>query len=225
MNNIYYKNKEYIGSGSINNVLLLGNKTSEEINVVDMTVPKLNLLDYQIAGSVDRDIYNSIIALGWGDDVFDGKFIKVNLSQHGSWIDSGTTVSGYKVYNSSASYNVDNAWDTTKITFCGYSNFHCFVRSYAESNYDYVLVSTLNNDYLANCTSTSTMRSAYNNTTYTKAYTRGNQQDSIYTEVVFDNLDVFGTYYFYIIYQKDTSASSNSDRGYFYLPYNNISIV
>lgn len=68
MNKIYYKDKEYIGTGSINNILLVGNKTSADINVVDMTEPMLNL-NYQIAGSVDKDIYDALVALGWDDEV------------------------------------------------------------------------------------------------------------------------------------------------------------
>ena len=69
MNSIYYKDKQYIGTGSINNTLLVGNKTSEEINVVDMTNPKLTLDDYQVAGSIDKEIYDALVALGWDSDV------------------------------------------------------------------------------------------------------------------------------------------------------------
>lgn len=142
----------------------------------------------------------------------------VDLINHGEWVDSLDTVSGYPVYKSNASYHKSNAWDTAKITFSGYSNFRVFIRSYAESNYDYVLVSTLNNDYLATRNTTSAMRSAYNNTTYTKAYTRGKQSATNYEEVIFDNLDPTEEYYFYIIYQKDSSGDNNDDRGYFYIP-------
>lgn len=69
MNSIYYKGKQYIGTGSINNTLLVGNKTSEDINVVDMTEPMLDLDNYQIAGSIDKDIYDALVALGWDSDV------------------------------------------------------------------------------------------------------------------------------------------------------------
>lgn len=69
MNSIYYKDKQYIGTGSINNTLLVGNKTSEEINVVDMTNPKLTLDGYQTEGNVDKAIYDAIVALGWDSDV------------------------------------------------------------------------------------------------------------------------------------------------------------
>ena len=143
--------------------------------------------------------------------------MKVTLNHHGSWVDSGTTVDGHKVYKSNGSYNTANAWDTAKIEFEGYSSFTVYVRSYAEGNYDYILVSQLNDDYLAERTSTSSMRSVYSNTTYTKAYTRAKQSSTTYTEVNFSDLDPTETYYFYIIYQKDSSANSNDDRGYFYI--------
>lgn len=56
------------GSGAlqINGVDLIGNRTSEEINVVDMTTPKLNLDTTATSGS-DKEIYDALVALGWTD--------------------------------------------------------------------------------------------------------------------------------------------------------------
>ena len=73
MRKIYFLGKEYIGFAlqSINNVLLDGNKTSEQIGVVDMVNPKLDLSDYQTAGSVDKELYDAIVALGWDTDVLE----------------------------------------------------------------------------------------------------------------------------------------------------------
>lgn len=146
--------------------------------------------------------------------------INADLSYHGSWIYSGTQVDGYDVYQSNGSYNVSNGWDTMRVTFTNADNFNLYIRSYGESNYDYILVSTLNDDYLAQCTTTSAMRSVYNNTTYTKAYTRGKSSATNYELVQFTDLDPTQEYYFYIIYQKDGSGNSNDDRGYVYVPYN-----
>lgn len=162
-------------------------------------------------------LYQLLKTKGYINSVF-----SVDLQNHGEWIDSGTTVNNYKVYKSNASYNVNNAWDTAKITFKGYSTFRIFIRSFAEGTYDYCLVSTLNNDYLAERTTTSAMRSKYSDTTYTKAYTRGKQSNTNYEEVVFDNLDETEEYYFYIIYQKDNSTNKDDDRGYFYIPMTQI---
>lgn len=143
--------------------------------------------------------------------------MRISLTEHGSWVDSGTEVDGHKVYKSESSYHVQNAWDTAKIIFKGFRKFQIAIRSYAESSHDYVLVSTLNNDYLATQSSTSAIRSAYNNAEYTKAYTRGKQSATNYEIVTFDNLNKNQEYYFYVIYQKDSSTDSNDDRGYFYI--------
>lgn len=145
--------------------------------------------------------------------------ITIDLTYHGAWVDSGITIDGYTVYQSNDSHNVNNAWDTMKITFSNTDSFDIYIRSYAESTFDYVLVSTLNNDYLANCTTTSAIRSACNNSTYTKAYTRGKQSATNYELVQFTDLDPTQEYYFYVIYQKDNSTNSNDDRGYAYVPY------
>lgn len=64
---MYIQSSTSGSAGSINNVLIVGNKTSEEINVVDMTNPKLTLDNYQIAGSIDKEIYDALVALGWTD--------------------------------------------------------------------------------------------------------------------------------------------------------------
>lgn len=143
--------------------------------------------------------------------------LHINLSYHGSWVDSGITVNEYTVYKSESSYNVNSAWDTVKITFSGRTSLSVGIRSYAESTYDYVLVSELDNDYLASQTSSSSIGNAYSNTTYTKAHTRGNQSASAYTIVTFDNINPNQEHYFYIIYRKDGSTHTSDDRGYFYI--------
>ena len=71
MNKIYYKEKKYLGTGDLNNVSLSNNKTSEEVNVVDMIIPDLYLPDYQKTGYVDKDLYDAIVALGWQNDVLE----------------------------------------------------------------------------------------------------------------------------------------------------------
>lgn len=162
-----------------------------------------------ISGSTTAELYLTVDA---GDFESFVPNLSINPTYHGSW----EKYDG-EIYRSVSSHNVANAWDTTKITFSGCTWLTLKIRSYAESTYDYVLVSQLNNDYLANCTSTSSMRSAYSNTTYTKAYTRGKQSATNWESVTFDGLDPSQEYYFYVIYQKDSSADSNDDRGYFYV--------
>ena len=139
-------------------------------------------------------------------------------SVHGKWEPApNQVVNNQQVYRSIDSWNVNKAWDAAKITFKGVIAFSIGIRSYAESNYDYVLVSTLNNDYLANCSLTGDMRNVYNNSEYTKAYTRGKQSPTDYEIVNFSDLNPNQEYYFYVIYQKDNSTHKDDDRGYFYI--------
>ena len=113
------------------------------------------------------------------------------------------------VYRSSSNYNVNNGVAIMYIDISGYSEFTLYIRSYAESTYDYVMVSQLDQ--------TITGSSSYSDTTLIKAHTRGNQQSgtaiSNYTEVKFTNIDG-GSHRINILYRKDSSANSGDDRGY-----------
>lgn len=188
---------------------------------VDSGTPTSEQRAAAISGSTTAEFYLTVdTAEVEGSGPY--SYYRVDATYHGSWApDPLLVLLGEDAYYSKGSYNVADAWDTAKITFGGYSSFKIYIRSYAESTYDYVLVSTLNNDYLANCTDTMYMRLAYSNTEYTKAYTRGKQSSNDYEAVVFDNLDPDQEYYFYVIYQKDNTTNSDYDRGYFYISNNN----
>ena len=113
------------------------------------------------------------------------------------------------VYESFSNYNVNSGTATMTITISGYKKFSLYIRSYAESNYDYVMVSQLDK--------TITGSSSYSDTTLVKAHTRGNQQSgtaiSNYTLVEYDNM-TGGTHTITIVYRKDGSVNNNDDRGY-----------
>lgn len=126
------------------------------------------------------------------------------------------------VWRSASNYNVNNSFATMWINVFGYSSFKFYIRSYAESNYDYVMVS--NPGYgITNSTS-------YSDTTFVYAHTRGKQNSNTsldgYTEVSFNfnftdyisNSD--GSYTIQVIYRKDSSQHSNDDRGYVIIPKN-----
>jgi hypothetical protein len=106
----------------------------------------------------------------------------------------------YNIYESFSNYNVNNGEATMTIMITGGTYFECYIRSYAESNYDYVMISQLDQ--------TITGSTSYTNTTLVKAHTRGNQQSgtalSNYTKVVYDNLDG-GTHKITVVYRKDSS--------------------
>lgn len=113
------------------------------------------------------------------------------------------------VYRSSSNYNVGSSASIMYIDISGYSEFTLYIRSYAEGNFDYVMVSELDK--------TITRNSSYSDTTLVKAHTRGNQQSgtmiSDYTEVKFTNIDG-GSHRITILYRKDGSVDDGADRGY-----------
>ena len=122
------------------------------------------------------------------------------------------------VYRSTSNYNVNSGVATMYIDISGYSEFTLYIRSYAESNYDYVMVSQLDQ--------TITGSTSYSNTTLVKAHTRGNQKSgttiSDYTEVKYTNIDG-GSHRITILYRKDTSSHSGDDRGYVLIKKQNAS--
>ena len=119
------------------------------------------------------------------------------------------------VYQSYANKGINNSGDSMYIDINGYTNFKLYIRSYAESSYDYVMVSQLDK--------TLTYSSSYSNTTLVKAHTRGNQKSGTtindYTLVEFTNIDG-GSHRIQIIYRKDSSSHSGDDRGYILIPKN-----
>jgi len=105
------------------------------------------------------------------------------------------------------------------ITIIGFTEFTCYIRSYAESNYDYVMIGQLDQAI--------TGSTSYSNTTLVKAYTRGNQQSgtalSNYTKVTYSGIDG-GEHTITVVYRKDSSVNSNDDRGYLLVPDENLTI-
>lgn len=113
------------------------------------------------------------------------------------------------VYRSASNYHVDSGVATMYITIKDCSSFKMYIRSYAESTFDYVMVSQLDK--------TITGSSSYNDTTLVKAHTRGNQQSgtalSNYTLVEFTGISS-GEHTITVVYKKDGSANNGDDRGY-----------
>ena len=108
------------------------------------------------------------------------------------------------VYESYSNYNVDSSTATMYIDIDGYTEFSIYVRSDAESNYDYVTVSELDS-------------------TTQKMSTKGNQNSgtalSNYTKVTYSGIDG-GSHRITVTYQKDYSQHSGTDRGYLIIPKN-----
>ena len=113
------------------------------------------------------------------------------------------------VYRSSSNYNVNNGVSIMYITIKDCSSFKMYIRSYAESSYDYVMVSQLDKTINGNTT--------YSDTTLVKAHTRDNQQSgtalSNYTLVEFTGISS-GEHTITVVYKKDSSQHVGDDRGY-----------
>lgn len=133
--------------------------------------------------------------------VYVEQLISVNPN-NGQWVDSGTTTdTGSVIYKSDAgSYNIDNGKSTAILTVTGYTSVKLYIRSYAESSYDYTEAFAVD-------------------TTATRAKglfsTKNNNSATKYVECVYE-LDG-GTHTIEIMYSKDSSGNSNDDRGYFYI--------
>lgn len=123
----------------------------------------------------------------------------------GSWGESSKIVSGYRVYESKGSYNVNNGYDLAKVTFSGYPSFTFLYGSYGESSYDYVLISPLDYSNAKNWTNSSYSGSLLS--------TSGKQSSSA-PNLSYTFPNDGGEHFFYVLYRKDSSVNSGADRGY-----------
>lgn len=119
---------------------------------------------------------------------------------------TSVALNGYKSNNQ----GVQSSQSISKITINNATNLTIYIRSYAESNYDYTIASTVN---------ASSVPTAYN-TSNVKAHTRGNQKSgktlSSYTKVEYTGLKSGD--FIYIVFRKDGSADTNDDTGYILIP-------
>jgi hypothetical protein len=97
------------------------------------------------------------------------------------------------------------------IDIIGYTDFKFYVRSYAESSYDYVVVSNLD------CNLTIGTTSGDNVKLTTSGYQNSGTAISSYRLVEFNNIDG-GEHRITVMYRKDSSQNSGSDRGYLLIP-------
>ena len=108
----------------------------------------------------------------------------------------------YEGVYQSTNKGMDSTIARRRITFLGYSNFRVYIRSYAESSYDYAIASQLD---AAGVTESNA-----------KATTKGNQKGGTdigsYTLVEYPNDG--GEHFIEVGYRKDSSEANNDDRGY-----------
>lgn len=119
------------------------------------------------------------------------------------------------VYESFSNYNVNNGTATMTITLNNLDEFTIYIRSYAESGYDYVMVSQLDVEINGS--------TSYLYTAAVKAHTRSVQNSGTdfysYTPVTYENIGG-GEHTITIVYRKDASGNSYDDRGYILIDKN-----
>ena len=156
------------------------------------------------------------------------KYYTINLDAGGNngtygypWVSSTVNpdTSTYWSYQSD-NYRQASTIATMSVTVYGYTEFTIYIRSYAEGNYDYIVVRNIGSNAITSWTA----NSSYNNS---KDHTRGRQSGTTtingYREVTFtradDGLSEDDTpHTFYIQFGKDGSQNSNDDRGYVLIP-------
>lgn len=123
------------------------------------------------------------------------------------------------VYESFSNHNIDEGKAKMYIKISGYDQFTIYIRSYAESSYDYTVALHVDQDVDVNSID-GWYDFGYDSRV--KASTQNNQSSNQsingYIEVVYDNLN-YEEHTICIIYGKDYSDSSGDDRGYVLIPY------
>ena len=109
------------------------------------------------------------------------------------------------VYESYSNYNVNSSIATMYIDIQGYETFSIYVRSYGESMYDYLIASKIDEDI-----------DYSNNASNNQGNTRGESSSTNYKEIKYTGLTP-GDHRITIVYTKDHSTHSDSDRGYIYI--------
>lgn len=115
------------------------------------------------------------------------------------------------VFESFSNKGVHSSYDKMYIRLNGYTNFRIYIRSYAESSYDYTIAFNADVDVTSLPSSTT---SGVKASTISKQ--NSGQTISSYTPVDYE-LDG-GEHFIAIVYRKDSSANSGNDQGYVLIP-------
>jgi hypothetical protein len=194
----------------VNGIEMTGTATSEEF-------PQ-NTSETDVAERVISFTYMGVTAT---TTIVQGVWVNTNYSVNlnGQW-ELSTAVANPDsalydgVYQSFSNKGVNDTEARCYIDFSGYETFKVYIRSYAETKYDYVVISNLDAELSNNPTSTSTG---------VKSHTSNNQKGgtsiSDYTLVEYTGLDG-GEHRITVVYRKDSSGDNNDDRGYLLIPKN-----
>lgn len=130
-------------------------------------------------------------------------YINIEYVKGNTWTDNGKkTINGvtYQVYRSDM--HKDKDWTTAKITFYGIPNFKIAYGSYAETKYDYVILSELDATILSSLPSSG-------------KYSSSGAQSAAYPNLVATYNNDGGVHHIYVYYRKDVSGSKDDDCGAF----------
>lgn len=148
-------------------------------------------------------------------EIISGSISGIIINLNGQWAKNDSispNTSLYDAYESVSNVGVDSSEAIMYITINGLSSFRLYLRSYAESSYDYAMVSQLNAS-IDGDTSTSSSD--------VKVHTKGNQQSgtslSSYLIANYDNIPS-GDNVITVVYRKDGSQSSGTDKAYVLIP-------
>ena len=120
---------------------------------------------------------------------------------NGQWVDSGERIDGNIVYKSDeGSFNVNNGKSIAIIKTECVKYLKLYIRSYAESTYDYTEAFEVDTEAIRE-------KSLYT--------TKGKQSATNYIECIYE-LDG-GSHTIQVMYSKDSGGDRNDDRGYFYI--------
>ena len=131
---------------------------------------------------------------------------KINIETNGQWRLMDSPNSLYRAYESHSNYHKHDSEAMMYFTITGYETFTFYIRSYGESEHDYVMVGK---------NVRPTTGSNYENT---KGSSNSGTNLYNYKPVTLTNLDKSSTYKIYVVYRKDGSYSHYDDRGYVLIP-------
>ena len=132
------------------------------------------------------------------------------ISDYG-WVtaDSKYNVDGYDVYMSN-NKEVDSSNAVMKLECIGYTDLTLYIRSYAESRYDYTIAS------IANASTYPTESNDPNTKAHTQDHPAVGMDLGEYTAVEYTGLT--NNSIIYISFVKNSSYSEDDDRGYVLIP-------
>lgn len=176
---------EVTGPATIEDNVLYLNENAKDGDVITITV----------ISTYNADIQDSIsIPL-----IYKEKYIDVNMN-NGQFVETEELINGNKVYQSDAgSYHINNGKSIATIDIGYYTKVVVYIKSDAESSYDYTEIFDLDTAPVRNKGVLST---------------KGKQGQWLRKEF---NISSISTHTISVMYSKDSSGNIGTDRGYFYI--------